>query len=114
MKLLAATDTTIDTLKKAYNLVNQQNETVSSNKKTINPTDELYQQSSELIPARVISGNGLIGYTCDIYEAGLTEVPSYQGIVFLANGNSSIYSLPPGTILFVQRLNVNVMGSGGE
>lgn len=112
MDVLAATPTTIDVLKKAQIFLNQKSEVTSSASLPTPNIEADVVGGSDLIPARVIEGDGVNGYICDIYEAGLNEIPTSQGKVFLANGNSSFYSLPMGTILFVQKLSINVMGSG--
>jgi hypothetical protein len=41
---------------------------------------------------------------------GLTERPTSQGTVFLPNGGSSLYRLPIGTILYVQKIKVPILG----
>lgn len=111
-KVLAATPKVIDTIKKANQLVNSSNLTDSIQKganvvKEMNTTNHT---SAPLVPARVIEGNGIIGYTCDIYANGLAEAPTDTGTVFLANGASSIFSLPPGTIIFVQKYPIVIHG----
>lgn len=76
------------------------------------PTDQNnYQQPQGIIPARVVSGNGVIGYTCNLHANGLTETPTGQGLVFLANGASTFYALPAGTVLFVQAVEISIMGT---
>lgn len=111
-KVLAATPKVIDTIIKANQLVNSSNLTDSIQKgsnvvKEMNTTNHT---SAPLVPARVIEGNGIIGYTCDIYANGLSEAPTDTGTVFLANGASSIFSLPPGTIIFVQKYPIVMHG----
>lgn len=111
-KVLAATPKVIDTIKKANQLVNSSTLTDSIQKgsnvvKEMNTTNHT---SAPLVPAKVIEGNGIIGYTCDIYANGLAEAPTDTGTVFLANGASSIFSLPPGTIIFVQKYPIVMHG----
>ena len=110
--VIAATPQVIDTIKKANQLVNssilsdslQKGTTVLKEMNTTNHT------SAPLVPAKVIEGNGIIGYTCDIFANGLAEAPTDRGTVFLANGASSIFSLPPGTIIFVQKYPIVIHG----
>lgn len=111
-KVLAATPKVIETIKKANQLVNSSTLTDSIQKganvvKEMNTTNHT---AAPLVPARVIEGNGIIGYTCDIYANGLAEAPTDTGTVFLANGASSIFSLPPGTIIFVQKYPIVIHG----
>ena len=57
---------------------------------------------------------GVNGYVCDLFENGLTNPATGRGIVFLANGNSTIYTLPPNTILYVQAVPIAIMGADNE
>ena len=72
---------------------------------------EINTMSTIYIPVRVISGDGLIGYTCNIYENGLNNAPTKQGKVYLANGASTIYPLPAGTVMYAQLTEVQRLGS---
>ena len=110
--VIAATPQVIDTIKKANQLVNSSNLSDSLQKgptvvKEMNTTNHT---AAPLVPAKVIEGNGIIGYTCNIYSNGLSEAPTDTGTVFLANGASSIFSLPPGTIIFVQKYPIVMHG----
>lgn len=112
-KAIAATPQVIDTLKKANRLVNSTNLNVkqSESKQPISQiTTTSISGPLKLIPAKIISGNGLQGYICDIFENGLNDAATSRGIVFLANGASTIHVLPAGTILYVQKTSVNVEG----
>lgn len=111
-KVLAATPKVIDTIIKANQLVNKSTLTDSIQKGTnvVKEMNTTNHTSAPLVPAKVIEGNGIIGYTCDIYANGLAEAPTDKGTVFLANGASSIFSLPPGTIIFVQKYPIVIHG----
>lgn len=111
-KVLAATPKVIDTIKKANQLVNSSNlsETVKKGSNVVKEMNTTNHAAAPLVPAKVITGNGIIGYTCDIYANGLSEAPTDTGTVFLANGASSIFSLPPGTIIFVQKYPIVMHG----
>lgn len=110
--VIAATPQVIDTIKKANQLVNSTNlsETVKTGTNVVKEMNTTNHIAAPLVPAKVIEGNGIIGYTCDIYSNGLSEAPTNTGTVFLANGASSIFSLPPGTIIFVQKYPVVIHG----
>jgi hypothetical protein len=64
----------------------------------------------EMYLAKVISGDGINGYTCNIYKNGLDNPPTEQSLVFLANGGSTLYRIPANTILYVQKIAVPVYG----
>ena len=111
-RVLAATDNVIQTLKKANVLVNKvklSDKGVDNDASTLSFTKGL-NRPGDLIPATVVSGNGVIGYTCDIFENGIDQPATKQGTVFLANGGGSLFELPVGTRLFVQKYNVRVFG----
>lgn len=110
--VIAATPQVIDTIKKANQLVNSSTLTDPLQKGTtvLKEMNSTNHTSAPLVPAKVIEGNGIIGYTCDIYANGLAEAPTDIGTVFLANGASSIFSLPPGTIIFVQKYPIVIHG----
>lgn len=66
-QVVAATPEVIDTLRKARVLVNKTDlgqETVGGN--TL-PDNTIQITNNSLIPAKVVSGNGVNGYVCDIY-----------------------------------------------
>jgi hypothetical protein len=111
-KVIGASPKVIETLKKANTFFNSTN--LMSDKSTGRVlTTQMEGQlggSSPLIPAKVKSGNGLIGYECDIFRDGLSEPPTEVGTVFLANGASTIFALPVGTIIFVQKCAIPVHG----
>lgn len=67
-------------------------------------------ESGEMYLAKVISGDGISGYKCDIYANGLDNGATEQALVFLANGGSTLYTIPAGTILFVQKIAIPVYG----
>lgn len=95
VNLLAATPKTISTLKKAEQVINRLDESADfKHKQSANNVDLSLGYNYKIVPCKVVSGDGLNGYTCDIYENGLTNPATKQGIVFLANGNSTIYTLP--------------------
>jgi hypothetical protein len=112
-KAVEATPTLIDTLKKAKVLVN----TTKYNPETkpAPPKDNRQENSlpvvGQICPARVVGGDGTVGYTCDIFGNGLENPATTQGIVYLANGASTLWVLPPGTILYVQKAQISAMGS---
>ena len=111
-RVLAATDGVVQTLKKANVLVNKaklQDKGVDNDPSTLSFTKGL-NRPGELVPARVVSGNGVIGYTCEIFQNGIDQPATKQGTVFLANGGGSLFELPVGTILFVQKYTVRVFG----
>lgn len=112
LKVLGATTEVLDTLKKASLLVNSSKITDEyKNGKNPSTLNNAENQKAILIPAKVISGNGIDGYLCDIFENGLGETATSQGTVFLANGASSIFALPAGTIIFVQKIAIPIQGS---
>jgi hypothetical protein len=110
--VVKATPQVIETLKKVNRLVNSS----SLNTNTVNNSSKVAKiegqilGSTPLVPAKVKEGNGIAGYFCDIYGNGLSEPPTDQGTVFLANGASSIFALPPGTVIFVQKYNIPIHG----
>ena len=112
IKVLAATPEVVDTIKKANVLVNKTSLNDQGARPTINNPKIAggIKQVNELVPAKVVSGNGVIGYTCNIYGNGLDQQPTEVGTVFLANGGSTIFQLPVGTTLFVQKYSVRVFG----
>lgn len=114
--VIAATPKVIETIKKANQLVNSTNlsETLKKGTNVVKEMNTTNQISAPLVPAKVVEGNGIIGYTCDIYSNGLAEAPTDTGTVFLANGASSIFSLPPGTIIFVQKYPIVMHGGVSE
>ena len=109
-RVVEATPEVLDTLRKARILVNKGNDGVQGIDGTTLPDDtqELIPANTQ-VPAKVKSGNGIVGYTCDIYGNGLTQLPTSEGLVFLTNGASSLYTLPVGTVLFVQAMDVSLM-----
>lgn len=113
IKVIQATKNVIDALKKAHALT--PTSTIVDQPKNENTPvikiDGSLTGGGQLVPAKVVSGNGLIGYTCDIYKNGLSEPPTETGTVFLANGGSTIFVLPVGTILFVQKYPIPIHGS---
>lgn len=111
-RALGATPKVIDVLKKTEKLVNTTNLAVNQNDVKLPKTTLVNSEAkTNLIPARVITGNGIHGYICDIYANGLTESPTDRGTIFLPNGGSSIYSLPEGTVLYVQKIAISIDGS---
>lgn len=110
--VIAATPKVIDTIKKANILVNSStlSETIKKGATTLREMNTQSVTSAPLVAAKVKSGNGIIGYTCDIYGNGLAEAPTDTGTVFLANGASSIFVLPAGTIIYVQKYPIVVHG----
>lgn len=112
-KILEATPGVVDTLKKANVLVNSSTlkDQLQQGVKILTKIDGNISGQSDLIPAKVVSGDGLNGYLCNIYRNGLDNPPSEQGTVFLANGASTIHTLPAGTVLFVQKTSIPIHGS---
>ena len=111
-KVIEATDKVIDVLKKAERLVNRGSQYIDqSPQKTPLSKFETNINDYTLIPARIISGNGVNGYICDLYYNGLSADATKRGLVFLANGASTIHVLPPGTILYVQKTTVSIEGA---
>lgn len=112
VKVIEATPKVIDTLKKANTLVNSGKVIDQAPPNRVNTTrlEASMNIGNQLVPAKVVSGNGITGYLCDIYGAGLGEAPTNQGTVFLANGASSVFSLPVGTIIYVQKYPIVVHG----
>lgn len=111
-KVLEASQQVIDTIKKANQLVNSGTISDQAPKSNILQTqmNGSLTGAQKLVPAKVKEGNGISGYLCDIYGNGLSEPPTDTGTIFLANGASSIFVLPAGTILFVQRYPIVVHG----
>lgn len=109
-RVLGATERTISALKKAEGLIGKENELTHDVHHTPEDAniDLKYQQ---LVPVRVVSGNGITGYICDIFEKGLSEPATKQGRVFLANGASTIYTLPVGTVMYAQKIVVEKIGT---
>lgn len=109
-KVLGATNRVINAIRKADKIEFKESELTHDvhnvpDETKVNISNQLF------VPVRVVSGNGVIGYTCDIYEHGLSESPTKQGLVFLANGASTIYSLPTGTIMYAQLIEIQKLGS---
>ena len=113
LNVIAATPKTVDTLRRSADLVTKLDETTSQQQKNI-PGPSISLTSVPIIPAKVVSGDGLNGYVCDLYENGLTNPVTGRGIVYLANGNSTIYTLPVNTVLYVQSVPIAIMGSDNE
>lgn len=111
VKVLGATQKVMDALDKASSYMQKDSEAVQDIHPT--PDDGSYTNfsSTSFVPVRVVQGNGVTGYICDIFEKGLSEPPTKQGRVFLANGNSTIYVLPAGTVMYAQAVEVQKMGS---
>lgn len=110
VKVLGATDKIMDVINKADNYFNK----TSENLQDVHPKDEEHHIETgfaQFVPVRVVSGNGVVGYICDIFEKGLSEPATKQGRVFLANGNSTIYNLPVGTVMYAQAINVSKLGT---
>lgn len=59
------------------------------------------QQQKQGAFAKVNSGDGISGYNCSLYENGLDNPATKTITVFLSNGGSTFYSIPPGTVLYV-------------
>lgn len=112
IKVIEATPKVIDTIKKANKLVNSGTLSDQAPNSSILQTqmNGSLTGAQKLVPAKVKEGNGITGYLCDIYANGLGEPPTDTGTVFLANGASSIFVLPAGTIIFVQRYPIVVHG----
>ena len=111
-KVIEANRKTIETLQKANRLCNSAVLTPNERTKKV-LTQEINGQvnaNATLIPAKVKSGNGLVGYECDIFKNGLSEPATEVATVFLANGASSIYALPPGTVIYVSRFALPIHG----
>lgn len=95
VKVLEATPGVIDTLQKAKVIVNQSQEPFQKlQRKDSRLEFQNLNYSTNLVAAKIVSGTGITGYLCDIYENGLGESPTSQGTVFLPNGASSLYILP--------------------
>lgn len=109
-KALSASEKVLDILKKADIYLNHQKEDVQDEHKE-NDETKINNAYSLFVPVRVISGNGLAGYLCDIYENGINNAATSQGTVFLANGASTIYALPPGTVMYAQKINLQQIGT---
>jgi hypothetical protein len=109
--LLVATPHVIDTLNKMDSYVKKESNLVQDIH--AQPTEEpiINLDIKGLVPVRVITGDGVAGYICDIFENGLTEPATKQGRVFLANGNSTIYTLPAGTVMYAQPAKISRQGS---
>lgn len=109
-KVLGATDRVLNALKKAEGLIEKQSELTQDVHTT--PEDvKIDLANQQLVPVRVVSGNGITGYICDIFEKGLSEPATKQGRVFLANGASTIYTLPVGTVMYAQRIVLEKIGT---
>lgn len=112
VKVLGATPEVIDTIKKASIMLNSSK--ITDEYPNVSKQDVMENDPTSLptlIPAKVISGNGIDGYLCNIFGNGLSQPATSQGTIFLANGASSIFSLPEGTILFVQKISIPIQGS---
>lgn len=92
IKVIEATPQVVDTLKKASVLVNTGTDSYQKKPEADRKVDfkNLSSPDSNLIAARVISGDGIRGYTCDIYGDGIENPPTKQGIVYLPNGRFNI------------------------
>lgn len=114
-KVIEATPKVIDTIRKANQLVNSSTiiDQAPSNRVNTTRMESKSTTAGTLVPAKITGGNGLTGYLCNIFENGLSEPPTSKGTVFLANGASTIFVLPPGSIIFVQRYPVTVHGGVG-
>jgi hypothetical protein len=111
-KVIEATPQVIDTIQKANKLVNSSTISDQMNGPISSPyiSEGVMASAEKMVPAKVLAGNGLIGYRCEIYKNGLSEPPTDVGTVFLANGASTIYALPAGTIIFVQKFVIDIHG----
>jgi hypothetical protein len=92
IKVIEATPQVIDTIKKASVLVNSGSDSYQKSQKADTKVDfkNLSSPDSNLIAARVVSGDGIKGYTCDIYGDGIENPPTKRGIVYLPNGRFNI------------------------
>jgi hypothetical protein len=113
MNVIEATPEVISAIRKAHALksVSKLNDQPQENRSKVTKIEGNINGENNLVPAKVKSGNGLIGYTCDIFRNGLDQPPTESGLVFLANGASTIFVLPEGTILFVQKSALPIHGS---
>lgn len=66
-QLVAATTEVLDTLRKARVLVNQTNLGQEGIEGNTLPDNTIQITTKSQLPAKVKSGNGVNGYTCDIY-----------------------------------------------
>lgn len=110
LRVLAATEKAINAINKADAFFNS----LKENTQDVHQSDDMNVIEtgfSQFIPVRVVSGNGVTGYICDVFENGLTNPATKQGRVFLANGNSTIYTLPVGTVMYAQAINVTKIGT---
>ena len=110
VEVVAANEKAINAINKADQFFNK----ISENAQDVHPTeDQIFIDTSysQYVPVRVVSGNGVTGYICDIFENGLAEPATKQGRVFLANGNSTLYVLPVGTVMYAQAINVAKLGT---
>ena len=111
VKVLGATERVLSILNKASEFFRKETELTQDIHNT--PTEGQYINTvgQTFIPVRVVSGNGVTGYVCDIFENGLNEPATKQGLVFLANGNSTIYPLPVGTVMYAQKIYIERLGT---
>lgn len=109
-KVLEASPKVVDTLVKANNVLNTIELNDRTNFKKISNDTIFSNSSNDLIPAKVVSGNSISGYSCRIYRNGLDEPYTDTGTVYLPNGSSTLNVLPEGTILFVRRLALPIFG----
>lgn len=107
--VIAATSEVIKTLQKAkatlsnINLIPNQKESKQQQDQQINPQG--------ILQGKIISGNNLSGYICGIYENGFENDPTYSVLAFLNNGASSLYSIPSGTIVYLQASTTTFLGN---
>jgi len=109
-KVLKASDKVIDVIKKAARHLNSQKEDAQDVHSTPDETN-INNSYSLFVPVRVVSGNGINGYLCNIYENGLNNAATSQGTVFLANGASTIFTLPAGTVMYAQKIKIQQIGT---
>ena len=109
--VLEATPRVMNALKKAEGIQSNLDESLQDVHPTPDDGGNINTLNGILVPVRIVSGNGVAGYICDVFENGLNNPATKQGRVFLANGNSTIYVLPAGTVMYAQLLNVTKMGS---
>lgn len=111
VKVLGATNKVLDTLNNVNSYIQKSYEATPDVHNQDSNENFSWPRPGDFIPVRVVSGNGVTGYICDIFENGLSEPPTKQGRVFLANGASTIYVLPEGTVMYAQPIQVQRFGS---
>lgn len=110
-KVVEATPTLVNTIKKANEFFNSSNEFINQTPSRNSNEVSITSNSLESIPCVISSGTSVDGYEVQIFGNGLSKPATGTGTMFLMNGRSSLYNLPPGTVLFAHKSNIKILGN---